>query len=172
LRSASCLMKNCHQNMHQLLNRGCTACVQRRRERRGARRREIFFSDPYIAFVTLCCSKWLYLCSRYQRVTISGGRIQVHDVLDTRAHPPMCLRAAVLSSGSSTASKPLGSLASKEISVQFWVTVDIMVCFVVREVVQQFEICIFHIQELGFPCNLSACMRYVFMSRLHLVLGK
>lgn len=45
-----------------------------------------------------------------------------------------------------------------------------MVCFTVMEVVKQFEIPIFHTQELGFPYILSACVQY--MSGLHFVLGK
>lgn len=90
---------------------------------------------------------------------MSGGRIQVHGVLDTGAHPSACLRATVLVSGSSIASTPPGSLTWKEASVQFLMTVDITGCFMVMEVVKQFEICIFHIQGLGFPCIFSACVQ-------------
>lgn len=103
---------------------------------------------------------------------MSEVRIQVRGVLDTRAHLPVCLHVTDLASGSSIASIPPYSLTWKETPGQFGVTVDIMACFIVMEVVKPCEISVFHIQGLGFPCILSACVQYILMLRLYLVLGK
>lgn len=90
----------------------------------------------------------------------------------TPEHILLCACMWLTSSGSSTASVPPHSLTWKETLGQFWVTVDIVACFMVMEVVKPFEISVFHIQGLGFPCILSACVQYILTFRLHLVLGK
>lgn len=99
--------------------------------------------------------------------TASRDRIWVHGVLDTRVCPPVCFCVTVLQQQHWYHLVPLlGMGTSMMLGGCGYLT---MPCFMVMEAVKQFDICISQVQESCFPCILSTCMQYIFVSGFDLI---